>query len=311
MHQMRSVIIVANVEDDHAQCMLPILERIGVQTRCLDLSNATGEDMIVLTDPPEAKFQFDGLDFTLETTVWWRRPKKPRVNENIVDERLKQYALTEWDITIKSGIELCQSRFVNHPYSEIRADLKPIQLRAAHSIGFSIPRSLITNDAKVAQDFIHNLSKEGRRCVFKSLVPGRYHFGETRDIVTVEGYEKELSIAPLIFQECIELGQAIRATIFGNKVFTANIISSDPSLIDWRIDPRTIYEPINLADSIVSKLKLILESLRLETGSFDLIIDRLGTPYFLEVNPSGQFLYLERYGFPTICDDFAHFLCGE
>jgi hypothetical protein len=44
------------------------------------------------------------------------------------------------------------------------------------------------------------------------------------------------------------------------------------------------------------------------TGSFDLRIGRDGEVYFFEVNPSGQFLYLEYFGFPDIAERFARYL---
>ena len=47
--------------------------------------------------------------------------------------------------------------------------------------------------------------------------------------------------------------------------------------------------PYQLPAEIEHKLALLNERLGLNTGSIDLIVDREGQFYFLEVNPTGQF----------------------
>ena len=65
-----------------------------------------------------------------------------------------------------------------------------------------------------------------------------------------------------------------------------------------------------MPDEVVGRLQSVLRALGLETGSFDLRQYPSGKLYFFEVNPAGQFLYLDRYGYPDIGRDFARFLCG-
>ena len=204
---------------------------------------------------------------------------------------------------------MCGARFVNDPSAERLASFKPYQLRIAASVGLSVPRTLITNDAAAADKFIQTLVREGRRCVFKTLTPGKYHFGETRVIASVAQFKQELSFAPTIFQECIERGEDIRITIFGERSYCARVSAPiDNTAVDWRLSPLATYEPYTINKELLALLKTLLAKLGLLTGSFDLRISPEQVPYFFEVNPSGAFLYLERFGFPTISKDFGAFL---
>ena len=79
-------------------------------------------------------------------------------------------------------------------------------------------------------------------------------------------------------------------------------------LVDWRLDPNHWYEPADIEDSVSDRLRGLMKSLGVETGTFDLRYSKDGNLFFFEVNPAGQFLYLERYGFPNIGYEFAEFL---
>jgi hypothetical protein len=306
-----SVLIVANADDDHAQYMLAVLRELGVGARIVDVGNAKPDTAVSVRVDVDESFVFDGAEFVAGTTVWWRRAKRARVDERIRDPRLRGYAAKQWELAIDGGLALCNARFVNMPSAEARASSKPVQLVAARNSGFAVPRTLVTNDARQAQQFIDRLRQEGTRCIFKSLAPGRYHFGETRVIETLASHEEELGVSPVIFQECIERGQDYRVTLFGAKVYAARVTTpSGGDLIDWRIDPLAGYEALTMPDEVVGRLQSVLRALGLETGSFDLRQYPSGKLYFFEVNPAGQFLYLDRYGYPDIGRDFARFLCG-
>ncbi|RTL42351.1 MAG: hypothetical protein EKK48_10175 [Candidatus Melainabacteria bacterium] len=100
-------------------------------------------------------------------------------------------------------------------------------------------------------------------------------------------------MAPVIFQECIERGRDIRVFIANSKVFSVNVLTQHEELIDWRLDPLCTYEPTKLHKAVEAKLKMLLSRLGLHTGSIDLREDSGGELFFLEINPSGQFLFLE------------------
>lgn len=118
---------------------------------------------------------------------------------------------------------------------------------------------------------------------------------------------EELALAPVIFQECVEKGTDIRVCIVGEKIFSAAIVPNE-NLLDWRSDPLSQTKHFELPIDIEAKLLSLVQALNLETGSIDLRVNPDGQIYFFEINPSGQFLWLEAdLGLP-ICDAFADLL---
>ncbi|WAH66121.1 hypothetical protein [Xanthomonas hortorum] len=93
--------------------------------------------------------------------------------------------------------------------------------------------------------------------------------------------------------------------IFGDAEYTFCIWSER---LDWRGDITVPIEPVALDSGLRSDLESMLASLGLTMGIFDLKIDTSGQPIFLELNPQGQFLFLEGLTGAPLTDAFAEFL---
>jgi len=305
----RAILVIAGNKDDHATHMKGVFDRLGIAAFFVDIGEANALQSLSLSFDSSTLFSLGSISIgNPDLTVWWRRAQQPQVDDRISDTKLRQFAKRQWEIALNSGFALSKVRYVNNPFKERIAILKPLQLKTAAAVGFSIPKTLITNQSEEAERFISTLRQSGKRCIFKPLWPAHYHFGETRIIESLDGLVSELAVAPVIFQECIEKGEDVRFTIFGTNTFASIIKTSDPELIDWRIDPNVDYTPTSLSHQIIERARNILDSLGLVTGSFDIRFDRTGCPYFFEINPSGQFLYLENFGYPEIGERFARFL---
>jgi glutathione synthase/RimK-type ligase-like ATP-grasp enzyme len=101
---------------------------------------------------------------------------------------------------------------------------------------------------------------------------------------------------PRIFQQYIEKKYELRSFYFHGTFFTYAILSQNnpKTTIDFRNyddDTPNRCIPFNLPTKYSSKLVLLMEKLRLDTGSFDILVDKNDNYYFLEVNPVGQFGY--------------------
>jgi glutathione synthase/RimK-type ligase-like ATP-grasp enzyme len=55
---------------------------------------------------------------------------------------------SQWSAFIRGLAALDRATWVNHPQATYLAESKPYQLRLAHKLGFTIPATLITNDAE-------------------------------------------------------------------------------------------------------------------------------------------------------------------
>jgi glutathione synthase/RimK-type ligase-like ATP-grasp enzyme len=106
-----------------------------------------------------------------------------------------------------------------------------------------------------------------------------------------------LQIAPVIYQELIPKRFDVRVTIVGNRVFAAAIHSQevDSARIDWR---RTNTEHLphsvhRLPTTIEAKILDFMDRLKLRYGALDFVLTPSDEYVFLEVNPNGQWVWLE------------------
>jgi glutathione synthase/RimK-type ligase-like ATP-grasp enzyme len=116
---------------------------------------------------------------------------------------------------------------------------------------------------------------------------------------------------PVLLQQEIPRQADVRATFIGSHVFVADIIGDD-SLVDWR-DPQSNvqYSKTALDPLTEKKCRDMLTELGLLYGAFDFIRTPEGELVFLELNPTGEWAWLEdRLGFP-MRDAFTQLFFGE
>jgi len=95
-------------------------------------------------------------------------------------------------------------------------------------------------------------------------------------------------------------------TVVGNKVFATAIHSQDhnETKIDWRLwdiitDIDLKHTKIELPSDISEKCINITKSFNLSFSAIDLILSKDNEYYFLEMNPNGQWAWIEeKTGYP-------------
>lgn len=102
---------------------------------------------------------------------------------------------------------------------------------------------------------------------------------------------------PSLIQEYIAKSFEIRSFFIENKFYSMAIFSqkNEKTKIDFRnydIESPNRNIPFQLPHRIENKLKKLMNELKLNTGSIDLICSSEGEFVFLEVNPCGQFDWL-------------------
>ncbi|HXG24827.1 MAG TPA: hypothetical protein VNJ09_09750 [Chthonomonadales bacterium] len=259
-------------------------------------------------------------DFAAVKSVWYRVAVAPDVASHLspVDA---DFARRESTQAVRSLWHLLRDRFwVNDWPSMVTADYKPYQLRVAREVGLEIPRTLISNDPSDVRSFSKSC---GNGMIYKTLTtyqlmhftPDRQHFIFT-NIVTPEELDRrceDIALAPGIFQEYLHKRMEYRVTVVGKQLFTAEIDSQgdESSRIDWRRAINSTAMPqraSHLPPEIESKVLAFMERLGLAFGCIDLLLTDDGRYVFLEVNPTGQWYWLqERTGMP-IAENVASML---
>nr|BFD89539.1 hypothetical protein KitaXyl93_08990 [Kitasatospora sp. Xyl93] len=104
--------------------------------------------------------------------------------------------------------------------------------------------------------------------------------------------DDSLRLAPHLFQELVDKVADLRVLVVGSRVFAVRI---DSDLLDWRKDYSALsYSVVDLPDRLEAALLAYLGRFGLVSGSFDLAIDRQGDAHWLELNPTGQWGWLEE-----------------
>ena len=105
-------------------------------------------------------------------------------------------------------------------------------------------------------------------------------------------------MCPVLLQEQIPKRTDVRATFIGSTCFVADI-ESDPSVVDWRNPAASAkYFASTLSDEIEQMCRTMLEELGLHYGAFDFVRTPDDELVFLEINPTGEWAWLEdRLGF--------------
>ncbi|MFI1394192.1 hypothetical protein [Streptomyces sp. NPDC020681] len=198
--------------------------------------------------------------------------------------------------------------WVNPPALDWIAHHKPYQWEMARRIGLTLPRTLVTNRTEIARRFIQETGVG--RTVFKAFIASPDAWRETR-LVRTEDLASlgAVRYAPVIFQEFVP-GADLRVTVVGDRVFAAEIDSSETS---YPVDMRMVVHeapvrPVTLPAALTDSLLRFMRSLGLVYGAIDLRRRPDGEYVFFEVNPAGQWLFVEeRTGLP-ITEEVASLL---
>jgi glutathione synthase/RimK-type ligase-like ATP-grasp enzyme len=241
--------------------------------------------------------------------IWWRRTRPSIVDPTIDVDDFRNYVQASTGRTLRALIESLSDTItvINSPIAERRAELKTLQLELAASCGLRVPRTLVSNDPDEIRRFTKAITSAGHEVVFKPVtsIPGVYY--HTQLLNRVKSHLADTRFCPTIFQERL-IGPDVRIICVGHRLFGLLQEPSDEAgRVDIRLDssPRfTRYEvPPNTAKCILA----LQHDLGLLFGAYDFkLVDN--DLIFLEVNPSGQWLWVEIHGRWPIAEELARLL---
>lgn len=295
------VLLVTASYDRAASLVEERLSRMGEPFFRLDTDRFPTE--IKATYSPELGFTYQDGEHQIKSddvaAVWYRRNVAPSLPDTI-DQYDREFCAREQKAFIEGTLATLHGvRWLSHPSATAYAEHKLGQLTLAKKIGFSTPATAATNDpisvlrlsgtggliAKSVKSGYVN-SPDGFQAIFTT------HLSQD-DLRDLDG----LDLAPATFQELILKESDIRVTIVGENLFAAKILSQEreSSSIDWRAtdDPDLKHERHVLPDEIASKCHEMVRALGLSFGAIDLVRTPEGNYVFLEINPNGEWLWLE------------------
>lgn len=246
---------------------------------------------------PRGKVEFDEIK-----SIWFRRPVLPVPSTDISDIPAKEFCIAESSEFLEGLWKYLDCFWVSRPDNIRKAENKLYQLKIASDIGFRTPKTIITNNP---DDLLFFYESCDGNIINKPLRRGRLEYSDGIRLiysnrVTREQIDKRYFVkySPTFFQEYIPKEFELRITVIGKEVFPVAIHSQEDTLTidDWRRDQagKLKYSKYNLPVDIENYCCELLKSFDLQFGAIDMIVTPEGRYYFLEINPNGQWAWIEE-----------------
>lgn len=216
--------------------------------------------------------------------IYYRKPEFP----DIQMYELKYQNLIKKDIyaLVTGLVDSFSGKVLTYPHLLRFAENKILQMRYAVELGMHMPKSLITNSTNESNDFIFGDT------IIKPISTGKVD-GELYFTNMIDSIKCNIEKTPIYLQQYIYKDYEVRITIIGEKIYAVKIECEDK--IDWRKSYHTHqYSIIECPYSIKEKCKSLMLKLGIQFATIDYIVDKKGEWTFLEINPNGQWLWLEK-----------------
>jgi|MTBAKSStandDraft_2_1061841.scaffolds.fasta_scaffold51981_2 glutathione synthase/RimK-type ligase-like ATP-grasp enzyme len=256
------------------------------------------------------------------SSVVFRRPKpfNPSLDNN---QFYSAHAADEWTEAWEGFLaQIPLTKWINHPSRNFSASHKIDQLIRASNIGFRVPETFVTNNPKKALEFIR-LQKNG--VIIKPLASGFIERDDPKDdtvIYTVQFDESNIPLlqfintCPVLFQEKINKIIDIRVTVLDESICAIGLkgLGQDGR---QRIDIRrnnmigVEYIPLEVPDQIRKAIVGLMKQYELRFAAIDFAIDDREKWVFFEINPNGQWAWLDLEGVSSIAGMFGNTLNAQ
>jgi MvdD family ATP-grasp ribosomal peptide maturase len=289
-------------------------DRYPTEVRLSASCGGSRAERLTLTNE-EGEFDLGGV-----TAVWHRRLNIGAHLPATLDRQLRHASLGEASAAAHGMLAGLKAFRMDHVRHIRHAENKQLQLQAARELGLETPRTLTTNDPAAARAFAEEC--EGR-LVTKMLSSFAVYEGGREFVVFTNPLRPEdladlsgLSLCPVTFQELLPKSLELRVTVVGHRVMSASIDSqtSARAAHDWRRDGLRLlpdWRPYRLPLEVEEKILRLMDYFSLNYGAIDIIVTPDGRHVFLEVNPCGEFFWLERSPGLPISEAIADLLLGH
>lgn len=302
------VLVLTQPGDTHAAAVTRRLVETGTRVTQFDPAEFPSTTTLSLYLSPAGATRrtlvrgTDHVDLGSVDAVWFRRPRDPRAHTEVVDPAVREYVEQECELFAGALWDDLDALAVPGTRSDIRlAGRKQTQLRLAGRLGFELPPTLVTTDP---DEFLDFWDRHEGRVITKPLqrswlVRGDESYARMAEPATTVDVAaaESMRLCPLIVQAYVDKRVELRVTVVGTHVFAAEIHSQagNHTRLDWRCyDASTARFAVHTLPADVERrcLRLVAE-LGLRYGAIDLIVTPDGRYVFLEINPSGQWLWIE------------------
>lgn len=249
-------------------------------------------------------------------SVWYRRARyaSPVLGNPEVERAIRKssQAFLQGLLASFDGRILQDKAVMDH------ASLKPRQLTLAQEAGLDVPVTLTTTSASEARAFVDRHGGAITKALRGVALAGDQVLMTTpitaSDVADLQ--DAELGLCPMTVQERLRVAREHRVILVGEQVFSASLDAADIGVgeVDWRRHAHrvaTAWKVDPLEAEVEQALLRLARRLHLDYGAADFIRTEDGRMVFLELNPAGEYLWIDGVFGGAIGSALADWLAGD
>ena len=311
------LLIVTNETDATADYLLPRLTEARIPFVRFDTNTAL-ERVAFSYAPSNPSLKIDRKWYGPDdiSNVWYRRPER-LLSSKIPDTPEGKCVLDEWSESLEGFFaHIPRIRWMNYPAANALASRKLEQLSKAQQFGLMIPDTIVTQDSEALRAFFSKHDGEvivkplGRACVERPdseldsiIFTNRVKESDLENL-------DDLAQCPTLFQQSIRKLSDVRITIVDGEIHTYELTAKD---LDGRqrCDIRrnnmadVVYREIRPPQDVSESLLRMVNHYGLRFAAIDMAVSDDEQWCFFEVNPNGQWAWLDLCAGARIYESFC------
>lgn len=305
-----TILLVTRSADEHCTPRVyDILAARGCDVVRFDTDRFPGEARIVTTDKGPTDGRLILPDRTVElgavTAIWNRRMMLGAALPESMEPGMRHAAVIESRKILTEVLEHSPAFAIDPIAVHERAAGKQHQLAVAAGVGLRVPKTRVTNDPESVRRLIAEcpggvVTKMMHRFDLPTEKGMATLYTNVLDDDDIAALDEGLVLCPMTFQEHIPKARELRVIAVGNRLWTGAIESPEHAgaEVDWRREGAELIEqwtPAELPKVVAERARRLMQELGLVYGAMDLIVTPEGEHVFLEVNPGGEYFWLEDH----------------
>lgn len=306
-------ILIGERDDPHIAAVEKALVRRGYRPIVFDLESVMSNGLSISDDGYAVKVDGAWNDLTGARTGWLRRLHRADWGLGVEAGSLRALELGTWHSAYSWLLDDAKVRWITAPAALSRAESKLRQWKAAIRLGIPYPQTLVTTSSEAVATTFSN------EVIVKPLGTGQFiQDGETKTVyaesmMPTDTRLSALNSAPFIIQERIPAAKHLRVVTVGDRSWAAMLDVDSTAPADWRrrsLNHSAFAEALDGSSIATTGALTIASDLGLGYSSQDWVQTPDGEVLLLDVNPSGQWLFLPEQMGISVADALADLLAA-
>lgn len=288
-------LIIGDTSDPHVQAVCAALVAREARPVTVDLEVVMRDGLTISEDASAVRANDAWIDLGVSRGGWLRRMHRAPWGLGVETGSVHALELGTWHSAFTWILDDADIGWVTSPRSLRAAEGKLEQWKAARRLGIDYPRTLVTSRAD------HVRAQFRGDVLVKPLGSGQFVHGDEVRTVFAEAMATNdsrlnfLSEAPFIVQELLHTERHLRVVTVGEQVWVAALQASAEEPVDWRRTRANHDSFVDVCEElpdVAADATAIAEEFSLGYSSQDWVQTSEGRTVLLDLNPSGQWLFL-------------------